>query len=295
MEAHAFSSTTCVVPTHVGVYQSPTDSRMCCAGLSPRTWGCTVRPPRSRTPCGVVPTHVGVYLREGLRRHLRFRLSPRTWGCTDAASPSAFVRVVVPTHVGVYRGRERSPTESDGCPHARGGVPPAVMSVMGTIGLSPRTWGCTRTALGVQNGSAVVPTHVGVYPCSPGWRARHRSVVPTHVGVYRRAAGRTSGRNPLSPRTWGCTALTANWTVCGEVVPTHVGVYRRFSPRRSSSSSCPHARGGVPAGWGAARQGEALSPRTWGCTATESICLNGVTVVPTHVGVYRTQPHIPSH
>ncbi len=70
-------------------------------------------------------------------------------------------------------------------------------------------------------------------------------------------------------------------------VPTCVGVYRL--PKKSSmvTSKCPHVRGGVPKHNWCKYDFRAMSPRAWGCTASNQIPDSGYGNVPTCVGVYR--------
>ena len=77
------------------------------------------------------------------------------------------------------------------------------------------------------------------------------------------------------------------------VVPTHVGVYRSASRPDPAPSCCPHARGGVPSASSLTKTAIPLSPRTWGCTEVRQNVTHFVSVVPTHVGVYRAHPDRP--
>ena len=53
--------------------------------------------------------------------------------------------------------------------------------------------------------------------------------------------------------------------------------------------NCPHTRGGVPEGGKLRKKTVILSPHTWGCTVEVTKMKTEVMIVPTHVGVYRTQ------
>ena len=64
-------------------------------------------------------------------------------------------------------------------------------------------------------------------------------------------------------------------------------MYRRSRRRRSTTSYCPHASGGVPNVFSNCRRNNLLSPREWGCTG--HVCRGRIInhIVPTRVGVYR--------
>ncbi len=131
--------------------------------------------------------------------------SPRPWGCTAAPLRLYDSQIVFPTPVGVYRAIRVSTARADRFPHARGGVPSAVMSAYNADPFSPRPWGCTATRRTVLGCRRVFPTPVGVYR---RWRLRSDAVAGfphARGGVPRR---RTSFGliGPFSPRPWGCTA-----------------------------------------------------------------------------------------
>jgi hypothetical protein len=179
---------------------------------------------------------------------------------------SASYHSVVPTHVGVYRAHRRAAPGGRRCPHARGGVP------------SPTSM--------KHHCRCVVPTHVGVYRAHSR-RSGRSSGCPHARGGVPRAGVSWRPLFTLSPRTWGCTGVAEHVADALEVVPTHVGVYRHESVTSASRASCPHARGGVPREEFSDFISSQLSPRTWGCTATQRMAVAIGNVVPTHVGVYR--------
>src|SRR5690606_41764501 len=92
-----------------------------------------------------------------------------------------------------------------------------------------------------------------------------------------------------SPRAWGCTVVSIDARLLRAVVPTRVGVYRKVRSAAGRPAGRPHARGGVPitAGQDVARRQS--SPRAWGCTAGDLLLSEPDAVVPTRVGVYRSQ------
>ena len=199
---------------------------------------------------------------------------------------------VVPTHVGVYRRCEQRFTAASRCPHARGGVPKSQTIDSAVVPLSPRTWGCTGV-FDVQSPScSVVPTHVGVYRPVRAWRHRGRRCPHARGGVPS-ACWFCPFQSELSPRTWGCTGLRWYRRAHELVVPTHVGVYRNNPHFGGTPISCPHARGGVPEIPVFATSPPMLSPRTWGCTDEGEERDRVLSVVPTHVGVYRPEARSP--
>ena len=85
------------------------------------------------------------------------------WGCTGGLGQIIGYHLVVPTHVGVYRKLASTFRLYNGCPHACGGVPVAIVIIKIKYMLSPRMWGCTGYIYIISIYITVVPTHVGVY------------------------------------------------------------------------------------------------------------------------------------
>ena len=152
--------------------------------------------------------------------------------------------------------------------------------------LSPHTWGCTVREGTTIVGKIVVPTHVGVYRRNKRDLFGIQSCPHTRGGVPS-TINPKSWIVPLSPHTWGCTGQFLGKVPLIYVVPTHVGVYRFTWTWICLAFSCPHTRGGVPAIEKLRTTIQTLSPHTWGCTEMISVGKRVVTVVPTHVGVYR--------
>ena len=97
-----------------------------------------------------------------------------------------------------------------------------------------------------------------------------------------------------SPRTWGCFFFVGACFCQFTVFPTHVGVFllcMAFTPR---VRSLPHARGGVSPTRKTARIPMLSSPRTWGCFRRAGRQVMGLSVFPTHVGVFLVTPRTPS-
>src|SRR5436309_1709449 len=100
-------------------------------------------------------------------------------------------------------------------------------------------------------------------------------------------------RRKSSPRTWGWTERQERFLREMGIVPTHVGVDRATGMPTPSAAYRPHARGGGPPRAAPLSLPPRSSPRTWGWTAPTDQDLGLPPIVPTHVGVDRTQPDIP--
>ena len=168
-------------------------------------------------------------------------------------------------------------------PHARGGVSRQGRDCQARSPSSPRTWGCFQVLYLAQEGEAVFPTHVGVFPSALS-RARGRGRLPHArggVSAYARIEWDMAGS---SPRTWGCFSLRLRCARSQRVFPTHVGVFPGRSGFRRSFPSLPHARGGVSGAMVWATDHDWSSPRTWGCFQRGNGTPVCHPVFPTHVG-----------
>ena len=68
--------------------------------------------------------------------------SPCTWGCFHAGRPGCYPPKVFPMHVGVFLKVTKEYFETEGLPHARGGVSSTDASFSLCLMSSPCTWGC---------------------------------------------------------------------------------------------------------------------------------------------------------
>ncbi|STR98089.1 Domain of uncharacterised function (DUF2825) [Klebsiella pneumoniae] len=170
--------------------------------------------------------------------------SPRTWGCFLGVCCSMYCRMVFPTHVGVFPFSGFTTLDTEGLPHARGGVSAPVRRANNGNASSPRTWGCFCQPNDWSQSWRVFPTHVGVFLLAD-------QAVKVPAGLPHARGGVSTVRcttvrcTTSSPRTWGC--FPKSWQVSGShsVFPTHVGVFPRIVASTSISRSLPHARGGV--------------------------------------------------
>ena len=132
-------------------------------------------------------------------------------------------------------------------------------------------------------------------------------VLPTHVGMVRRflvravvvvGAPHARGDGPpadredsiqelCSPRTWGWSARGMRDGALITVLPTHVGMVPERGDVADGSCCAPHARGDGPPVPAGALVEPACSPRTWGWSAGALVVLDGLPVLPTHVGMVR--------
>ena len=72
------------------------------------------------------------------------------------------------------------------------------------------------------------------------------------------------------------------------IIPTRVGVDRNFLSSKNSLINYPHACGGGPPSFGKAAEKPLLSPRVWGWTDPHQSPKHGAQIIPTRVGVDRT-------
>ena len=114
-------------------------------------------------------------------------------------------------------------------------------------------------------------------------------VLPTRVGMVR-AECLSDERQCRSPHARGdgplCGWLT---TPTPTVLPTRVGMVRGQVASRAMRRGSPHARGDGPAQAAADDAWRAFSPRAWGWSAARGAWQGIVGVLPTRVGMVRSQ------
>ena len=141
---------------------------------------------------------------------------------------------------------------------------------------------------------------------SPRIRAQH--VFPTCVGVFYARTLRWPDKRCLphvrggvsprwsfarslflsSPRAWGCFCSAGLRVQSGLVFPTCVGVFPAFFYFFLPSFCLPHVRGGVSVRLCICQEGQASSPRAWGCFQVKQNINIQYIVFPTCVGVFPT-------
>ncbi len=135
------------------------------------------------------------------------------------------------------------------------------------------------------SGTAVLPTHVGVFPDvelptpTPTRPPHARGGVSVNEVVALTA-------DESSPRTWGCFFAAKSEREAIDVLPTHVGVFPGSTTWAAVWQRPPHARGGVSRAQPMGRCWHGSSPRTWGCFSLRNSDGNDCDVLPTHVGVF---------
>ncbi len=190
--------------------------------------------------------------------------SPRPWGCFESALRAVAGDDVFPTPVGVFLPEVLCLTRQGRLPHARGGVSMVITQRRLTNESSPRPWGCFHMAAAQALEHWVFPTPVGVFPRSCRGCLCHGGLPHARGGVSARATS-CSKASWSSPRPWGCFHGCPDQPEPAGVFPTPVGVFLDTSPRPRSSSSLPHARGGVSKTEASYAQHLGSSPRPWGC------------------------------
>ena len=148
-------------------------------------------------------------------------------------------------------------------PHARGGVSRQGRDCQARSPSSPRTWGCFQVLYLAQEGEAVFPTHVGVFPPTPASSGTWPGLPHARGGVSHCACGVRVARGS-SPRTWGCFLAGLDFDGHFQVFPTHVGVFPAQWCGLPTTTGLPHARGGVSSVEMARQFVTQSSPRTWG-------------------------------
>ena len=89
-----------------------------------------------------------------------------------------------------------------------------------------------------------------------------------------------------SPRMWGCFSVYHSPSSRHGVFPTHVGVFLSCTHPSARMRCLPHACGGVSLALLRAVPCRMSSPRMWGCFQGITAHPSGLSVFPTHVGVF---------
>jgi hypothetical protein len=214
---------------------------------SPRTRGCSAKPPRSRKASAGRPRARGAVPRGHVLAIGWTASSPRTRGCSFAGRVPAPGGPVVPAHAGLFPGRHGSAPPWSCRPRARGAVPRSIHRRGGRLASSRRTRGCSHPGQHPVIPHPVVPAHAGLFRTAwrkssrSGSRPRARGAVP--IMYLMRAS-----RDASSPRTRGCSHVTAPTGDQVSVVPAHAGLFQ--------AGDVGTGAGGVS------------SPRTRGCSPT---------------------------
>ena len=214
--------------------------------------------------------------------------SPRTRGCSWWLTCATTFAKVFPAHAGMFL--EDTPSEMVrlGFPRARGDVPVRTSPAGNGGGFSPRTRGCSESALMLAPWIAVFPAHAGMFLfshlCSVQLLSfpRARGDVPhNRVRVH---IGRT-----FSPRTRGCSWHTPIDTVAGNVFPAHAGMFLPNDQPLPRLPCFPRARGDVPLIFDSVLPTSPFSPRTRGCSGDSYVEHRHHPVFPAHAGMFLQQ------
>ncbi len=152
--------------------------------------------------------------------------------------------MVFPTPVGVFLPSTGLPGNSDGLPHARGGVSEWDHRSGVLLPSSPRPWGCFDNLVLLAHRHQVFPTPVGVFPVpvEPGPAI---ACLPHARGGVSKSGHLKTIITGSSPRPWGCFRHELWQRRGGGVFPTPVGVFLPGRSGRLAALGLPHARGGV--------------------------------------------------
>ena len=93
----------------------------------------------------------------------------------------------------------------------------------------------------------------------------------------------------FSPRPWGWSGKWLSAARSCAVLPTPVGMVRRCGESAATCSCSPHARGDGPSQPIAGLSVKLFSPRPWGWSARSRALIFFPTVLPTPVGMVRTE------
>ena len=226
-----------------------------------------------------------VPLLRGRTRH-RPQFSPRTRGCSGGGRKWKLPSSVFPAHAGMFRVNRVRTRSGVGFPRARGDVPPIVYSSRMPLAFSPRTRGCSAVKPLLRSNFAVFPAHAGMFPrvtrltsvvvrfprargdVPPTIRQTPNDghVFPAHAGMFPlmlsiqlraycfprargdvpRVVACAHTPNRFSPRTRGCSPVTAPSDPSTPVFPAHAGMFRKPPSSLGGSLCFPRARGDVP-------------------------------------------------
>ena len=255
------------------------------------------------------------------------KFSPRTRGCSSPHECVPGPPQVFPAHAGMFRDEDQLKELVPGFPRARGDVPAHTEWVPLGHWFSPRTRGCSSSAICFLVVCGVFPAHAGMFldfgagALSLLRFPRARGDVPTIIPLF-------GMLTRFSPRTRGCSYGVVAGNGHGGVFPAHAGMFliegffqpyparfprargdvpvmvsdqpllTSFSPRTRGCSfdaviehvfaSCfPRARGDVPWETGKGWSETMFSPRTRGCSCFVVAELPSSLVFPAHAGMFR--------
>ena len=254
---------------------------------SPPTRGCSV--PHRHHWCGpaVLPADAGVFRSVAAARGF-FPGPPRRRGGVPSQNPGlARARGSSPPTRGCSGLRGDVLEPSNGPPRRRGGVPGTWFAGAALAASSPPTRGCSDPRCRPRRHPAVLPADAGVLRVG----ARTRS---SRSSPPRRRGGVPPRRTPVaettmsSPPTRGCSGSGRCSARLHAVLPAEAGVLRAGARTRSSRSSPPRRRGGIPLTPVKLGLVPVSSPPTRGCSVASLDQDVSARVLPADAGVFRT-------
>ena len=211
-------------------------------GSSPRPWGTLLQAAPRASACTVHPHARGEHRCESARCPVGLGSSPRPWGTLDvvvgAFGPARFI----PTPVG-NTGRQSPGQPSQTVhPHARGEHRCQLITLIRSVGSSPRPWGTPRHQREVVALARFIPTPVG--NTAPTQNKSHSTTVHPHArGEHPREMGQAEVEAGSSPRPWGTLCTGACLASICRFIPTPVGNTSMAEKSLARRSVHPHARG----------------------------------------------------
>ena len=95
----------------------------------------------------------------------------------------------------------------------------------------------------------------------------------------------------FSPHAWGCSFLVLISCLPSGVLPTRVGMFQMTPDEARGFTRSPHTRGDVPPTFRPGSSPNGFSPHAWGCSAGGRVAERRGGVLPTRVGMFRTECH----
>ena len=210
-------------------------------------------------------------------------LSPRTRGKPNITKLEVCGSGPIPAHAG------ETPVDQDGTessrayPRARGGNTEWIPGLCRCCGLSPRTRGKRKLAIGDPNGAWPIPAHAG--------ETSESASSTSDTVAYPRARGGNNGRYVyqfdrigLSPRTRGKPLHRFGIHPRPGPIPAHAGETKNGCSKSEWRQAYPRARGGNISAIIESLEVYGLSPRTRGKLCTGTFCGKRSGPIPAHAG-----------
>ncbi len=135
----------------------------------------------------------------------------------------------------------------------------------------------------------LLPTRVGMFPPIQT-KFKDRRPSPHPRGDVPGNQAESSQLRAFSPPAWGCSICAARCAGTKRLLPTRVGMFRLRVQWRGGLISSPHPRGDVSNSIPSILGFSIFSPPAWGCSVPKSRKMENTTLLPTRVGMFRSQP-----